>query len=162
MLYSSLLLLCLSSCTQEEILQVCCPEFNVGMLFIGTMMRNEVVNVTNCRRYSSYTGYGNSFTCAGPLAAGQTVIQDILTIDACYSGHFSIPNQLRDINKAFTSFSSHANHYPSEELRCISTGKWGCGVFGGVVAHKFLQQLISARLAGVAIEFSAFGGDAVS
>lgn len=26
----------IESCTQEEILQQCCPEFNVGMLFIGT------------------------------------------------------------------------------------------------------------------------------
>eukprot|EP00658_Telonema_sp_P-2_P045164 TRINITY_DN3308_c0_g1_i14.p1 TRINITY_DN3308_c0_g1~~TRINITY_DN3308_c0_g1_i14.p1 ORF type:complete len:314 (+),score=100.04 TRINITY_DN3308_c0_g1_i14:52-942(+) len=30
------------SCTQEEILQVCCPEFNVGMTFIGCMAENEV------------------------------------------------------------------------------------------------------------------------
>ena len=25
----------------------------------------------------------------------------------------------------------------------VSTGRWGCGVFGGVPAHKFLQQVTS-------------------
>ena len=45
------------SCTQEEILQVCCPEFNVGMLLLGVMTDGEVVNVRGCRRYSRYSGY---------------------------------------------------------------------------------------------------------
>ena len=45
------------SCTQEEILQVCCPEFNVGMLLLGVMADGEVVNVRGCRRYSRYSGY---------------------------------------------------------------------------------------------------------
>ena len=44
------------SCTQEEILQLCCPEFNVGMLLLGKMGDGEVVNVTGCRRYSRYSG----------------------------------------------------------------------------------------------------------
>ena len=38
------------SCTQEEIIQVCCPEFNVGMFFIGTMRPDEAIVVHNCRR----------------------------------------------------------------------------------------------------------------
>ena len=45
------------SCTQEEILQMCCPEFNVGMLLLGVMADGEVVNVRGCRRYSRYSGY---------------------------------------------------------------------------------------------------------
>ena len=50
----------IASCTQEEILQVCCPEFNVGMLFQGTMRDEEVMVVHGCRRYSAYSGYLHS------------------------------------------------------------------------------------------------------
>jgi hypothetical protein len=35
----------ISSATQEEILQVCCPEFNVGLIFLGRMSDDEVINV---------------------------------------------------------------------------------------------------------------------
>ena len=41
------------SCTQEEIIQVCCPEFNAGMFFIGKMRQDEVIVVHNCRRCES-------------------------------------------------------------------------------------------------------------
>jgi hypothetical protein len=69
----------IDSCTQEEILQMCCPEFNVGMLAIGIMEDDEVVVVRRCRRYVAYTGYLNTFAVAGPVDGP---IQDILTIDA--------------------------------------------------------------------------------
>ncbi len=39
----------------------------------------------------------------------------------------------------------------------VSTGKWGCGAFGGVAAHKLLQQSVAAAAAGVDLEFSSFG-----
>ncbi len=39
----------------------------------------------------------------------------------------------------------------------MSTGRWGCGVFGGLPAHKFVQQVLAARLAGVRLRFSTFG-----
>eukprot|EP00966_Prymnesium_polylepis_P068055 1581879-Prymnesium_polylepis.1 len=42
----------IASTTQEEILQVCCPEMNVGLLFIGCMREDEVVNVRDCRRFA--------------------------------------------------------------------------------------------------------------
>lgn len=41
--------------------KVCCPEFNVGMTFIGNMQEDEVVNVANVKRFTEYTGYLNSF-----------------------------------------------------------------------------------------------------
>ena len=39
----------------------------------------------------------------------------------------------------------------------ITAGRWGCGVFGGVPAHKFMQQLVAARFAGCDLRFSTFG-----
>lgn len=138
----------IASCTQEEILQMCCPEFNVGMLFIGTMEDDEVVNVLNCRRYSKYTGYLDTIQCTGPVE--EHSVQHILTLDACINDHFKMSNILRDIRKAFTSFVA------LPEGSRVSTGKWGCGVFGGVPAHKFMQQVIAARAAGVQLRFSTF------
>lgn len=59
--------------------------------------------------------------------------------------------QLRDICKAYSCFRDLG------ATACISTGRWGCGVFGGLPAHKFTQQVIAATLAGTALRFSTFG-----
>eukprot|EP00667_Euglena_gracilis_P011239 EG_transcript_11476 len=152
----------IESCTQEEILQQCCPEFNVGMLFIGTMAEDEVVVVHNCRRYVTYRGYGDTFEVIGP-APGP--VQAILTLDACRARHFARAAVLRDVRKAYTAFAAlhgpagppSADAAPPALVPVVSTGRWGCGVFGGTPAHKFLQQLLAACLAGVALEFSTFG-----
>ena len=45
----------------------------------------------------------------------------------------------------------------SDTQPIVSTGRWGCGVFGGLPAHKFTQQVLAARLAGVSLRFSTFG-----
>jgi len=145
----------IDSCTQEEILQMCCPEFNVGMLAIGIMEDDEVVVVRRCRRYVAYTGYLNTFAVAGPVDGP---IQDILTIDACTSEHFSREMVLRDVRKAYTAFKCLADESTNAgSPPVVSTGRWGCGIFGGTVAHKFIQQLIAARMANVSLEFSIFG-----
>ena len=145
------------SCTQEEILESCCPEFTVGMLWIGQMGDNEVVNVQNVRRFSVYSGYLRTFRCQGLLS--ELVVHDILTMDACFENHFDRKNIQRDLNKAYFAFKTH-----DAAVRCsgrngaiVSTGKWGCGAFGGITAHKFVQQALAASLAGVQLDFSAFG-----
>ena len=55
---------------------------------------------------------------------------------------------LRDVQKAALAFAGQ---------KVISTGRWGCGVFGGTPAHKFVQQLVAAMLSGSQIHFSTFG-----
>eukprot|EP01050_Picozoa_sp_SAG11_P010134 SAG11_NODE_1000_length_6221_cov_10.092943_2_plen_254_part_00 len=171
----------IASCTQEEIMQICCPEFNVGMLFLGSMEPHEVVIVHGCRRYARYTGYLHTYMYAGPWEAGPATaaepaangggaggnagtVQSILTMDACTSGHFTEHGVLRDVQKATLCF---------EGVGRVSTGRWGCGVFGGTPPHKFAQQLVAAALAGqvqpqppqlveqlismVRLQFSTFG-----
>ena len=54
------------SATQEEILESCCPEITAGMLLIGKLNDDEVVNVRNVRRFAMYSGYLESFQCQGP------------------------------------------------------------------------------------------------
>eukprot|EP00316_Scyphosphaera_apsteinii_P015595 CAMPEP_0119341182 /NCGR_PEP_ID=MMETSP1333-20130426/101807_1 /TAXON_ID=418940 /ORGANISM="Scyphosphaera apsteinii, Strain RCC1455" /LENGTH=394 /DNA_ID=CAMNT_0007353087 /DNA_START=310 /DNA_END=1494 /DNA_ORIENTATION=+ len=153
----------ISSCTQEEILQVCCPEMNVGMLFIGLIREDEVVNVLRCRRFSGYSGYAHTFQCQSLKAESGIIVQDVLVLDACTRAHYSHGSLLRDVRKAATSFRallphSHLNELTSLPSRpIVSTGRWGCGVFGGNPSHKFVQQLIAASLAGVHLRFSTFG-----
>jgi len=151
------------SCTQEEILESCCPEITVGLLWMGKMADNEVVNVRNVRRFATYSGYLRSFQCQGPPPAQQPIIiQDVLTMDACYDDHFSIENIQRDLNKAYFAFKMHAaaksksndDTSTGKAVPVISTGKWGCGAFEGQAAHKFVQQALAANLAGVDLEFS--------
>jgi hypothetical protein len=148
----------IDSCTQEEILEVCCPEFMVGMLFIGKMRDDEVVNVQGVRRFTTYSGYLNSFCCTGPITDNNASnIQTILTMDACSRKHFSEANLVRDLSKAYYAFREHARNSVTGQFPVISTGKWGCGVFGGVPAHKMVQQVLAANLAEVDLEFSCFG-----
>lgn len=135
------------SCTQEEIIQTCCPEFNVGMLHLGCMNQNEVVKVHGVRRFCEYSGYGFSFTFGGP-STKKTLVQTILTMDAVTQGHFRKECNLRDIRKAYLSFKG---------CDVVSTGRWGCGAFGGQPAHKFAQQLVAAMLADCSLRFSTFG-----
>jgi hypothetical protein len=139
----------IASCTQEEIMQVCCPEFCVGMTFIGAMNDAEVVVVHGCRRYSAYRGYMYRFEYAGPWE-GPSDVQAILTMDACTASHFSERSVLRDIQKAAMCFRGSGT---------VSTGRWGCGVFGGTPAHKFVQQLVGAMVGGGCdtVQFSTFG-----
>ena len=86
----------------------------------------------------------------------------------------------RDLNKAVTSFASVvrgiAMDCPSpadpstgaaaegggaaslvQNEVCVSTGKWGCGVFNGDVTLKVLQQWAAASVAGVSLRVSTFG-----
>ena len=147
---------------------MCCPEMNIGMLFIGCMREDEVVNVRNCRRFAAYAGYLHTFHCTGSAAGAP--LADVLTIDACMQRHFSAENVLRDTRKAYTSFAALASVPPVSALPgsrkrpvtaaatpSVSTGRWGCGVFGGTPAHKFAEQMCAAGLAGVSLQFSTFG-----
>lgn len=130
---------------------------------------NEIVNVLNVRRFAKYSGYLRSFKCEGPVDT--TTTQDTLTMDACYDDHFTEQNNRRDLSKAYVSFRAHAQAAlaatacvtTNKRKRsgapapcCISTGKWGCGVFGGIPAHKFVQQVLAANLADANVAFSTF------
>mmetsp|Transcript_12520 Transcript_12520/g.36968 ORF Transcript_12520/g.36968 Transcript_12520/m.36968 type:complete len:496 (-) Transcript_12520:78-1565(-) len=157
----------ISSCTQEEILTVCCPEVTVGMIFIGKLADNEIVNIRNVRRYSLYSGYLKTFSCNGrlPQKNGSDCLQTIITMDACYTNHFLQKNIERDVSKAYYAFSEHANSFSGQtkpsmksDVPVVSTGKWGCGMFGGLTSHKMIQQALAANMAGVRLDFSALGG----
>ena len=49
-------------CVQEEIRFVICPELLVSLLFTECLNSNESVFIRGAERFSSYTGYGSTFT----------------------------------------------------------------------------------------------------
>lgn len=62
-------------------------------------------------------------------------------MDACFQGQFTRENIDRDLGKAWGAFQKSKDDI-------IVTGNWGCGVFGGDLIFKFLQQLCAAIILG--------------
>lgn len=52
-------------CVQEEIRFVICPELICTRLFVERMDRHEAVFIMGCERFSSYTGYAQTFKFTG-------------------------------------------------------------------------------------------------
>jgi len=140
------------SCTQEEIVQVCCPEMNVGMLFYGLMDDDTVILTHNVRRFSKYSGYLRTFAFNGQCDFNDYKDQTIITMDALFCKQYTDKGNLRDTKKAYMAWKAtldwHVQHdgEKQHEPIQISTGQWGCGMFGGIAAHKYLQQVIAAQL----------------
>ncbi|TPX59747.1 hypothetical protein SpCBS45565_g07666 [Spizellomyces sp. 'palustris'] len=143
------------SATQEEILFSCCPEAFVGLLFCEAMSDDEVIIIRNVKRFSEYTGYGDTFQFAGFYNGGPRS-HTLLALDACTSRHFDKAMVDRDLHKAYMGFSYVASP-ESDGPRKITTSHWGCGVFGGEIHLKFLQQVLAASSADVALDYSTFG-----
>ncbi|KAL4471969.1 hypothetical protein ABPG72_018471 [Tetrahymena utriculariae] len=133
---------------QEEIRFCICPEMLVSLLvFDKSMQANEVIIMKGIKQYSDYQGYSNSFRF---IKMGNSQIQKqkrnnpqtILAIDAlCFNSsdnQFSEENVSRELNKSYMGFKQQ------EQLKVISTGKWGCGAFLGVFDLKFAIQWIAS------------------
>lgn len=138
------------SLTQEEILFSTYSECFIVLACVPNELEDDqVVLIKNVWRHSNYVGYAETFFFAGPNT--DRIVQDIIVMDAPMSGQFICV--YRDIFKAQTGFASTAS-------RNISTGKWGCGAFGGDVTLKFLQQVIAKQLARKEVlYYSSFGNE---
>ena len=150
---------------QEEILFAIEPEATVAMLFMEVMKNNDAIRIDNTIKYSLYVGYGSNFKFLNPAfdTKDMTKIKKskIIAIDASvkYLLNYNIDYIQRDIHKAYVGFDLVNYNYKdkndendiqkNEESKTISTGNWGCGVFGGSHELKFLQQWIAASFAGV-------------
>mmetsp|Transcript_63400 Transcript_63400/g.174439 ORF Transcript_63400/g.174439 Transcript_63400/m.174439 type:complete len:374 (+) Transcript_63400:928-2049(+) len=155
------------SCTQEEVMQVCCPEFNVGLLHFGTMADDQVVVVRNVRRTSDYEGYMSTFQfkplAPDPLApsahdGAPPRVGDIITIDAVRSMHYGTEQQLRDLNKVELAFGGarRGGEQRAGDRYHVSSGRWGCGIFGGYVPHKVVQQALGAHMSNTKVYISRY------
>ena len=110
--------------------------------------------MSNFRRYASYEGYQMTTKLKDPASLDAVSRMDFVAIDATkftkYGGaeslseedQFKMKNVIRDLNKALVGFN-----FPEEfRHKIISTGKWGCGAFGGDPQLKFLIQWMATSL----------------
>ena len=69
-----------------------------------------------------------------------------------------VPHILRDLAKAFIGFSGVTIDPAFEEEKRLKviTGKWGCGIFGGMPELKLLIQWIAASMSGREMIFTTF------
>jgi len=141
------------------------------------MKTNESITIVGAERFSTHTGYGNSFRWAGDFVDKQPVdrkqrLSNVIVgydaLDAKNCNQFSEENMLREIIKAYVAVA-----IPDETTRGVkaeekdaktrykfdtfATGNWGCGAFGGDIPLKAMLQWIACSLAGKHIRYFDFG-----
>ena len=123
-----------------------------SILFVGVNHCFIVLHGTEL--VSRYKGYGSRVEWDGPYNDKTPRTQDgsidntVIAIDALMfpTGQFDRSCIDRDMCKAYVGFSYPypADHFLAGlDKKDVSTGKWGCGVFGGDIEMKFLQQWIA-------------------
>jgi len=128
-------------------------------------------NPTQYSKTGKYKGYGSwwkydgDFVDESPKDKNRNFITPIVAIDAIqYSmknreynlEQFKEQHMLRDINKALAGFQPVKEDLVPKEY-VIATGNWGCGVFGGMVELKSLEQWLAASQHGREVQYHTFG-----
>eukprot|EP01065_Artemidia_motanka_P005284 TRINITY_DN1255_c0_g1_i1.p1 TRINITY_DN1255_c0_g1~~TRINITY_DN1255_c0_g1_i1.p1 ORF type:complete len:641 (+),score=184.26 TRINITY_DN1255_c0_g1_i1:81-1925(+) len=152
-------------CVQEEIRFCICPELILARVVSERMTRTESVVVCGARRFSRYTGYASSFRWAGPhrdkasmwagVLSTAVVAMDAMDFRLYGGGSSQYDPQMvnRELGKAYAAFCgsdlvSLPQARPAKKAgTAVSTGKWGCGVFGGDAELKAVVQWLAASVA---------------
>eukprot|EP00759_Apiculatamorpha_spiralis_P034920 PhF_6_TR36007/c0_g1_i1/m.52173/K07759/PARG; poly(ADP-ribose) glycohydrolase len=166
-------------CVQEEIRFAVCPELLGARVVCEGMSPTEAIIINGAIQYSGYTGYGHGFRWSEPhedLSPLRHNVKDVcvLAIDATNFNSTNLsPEQqyypywcLREINKAYVGFhGSSKSILPQgrpKSKAAISTGNWGCGVFGGNAQLKALIQLCAASAVSRPVRYYTFGNAALA
>ncbi|KAF5300802.1 hypothetical protein FQR65_LT09105 [Abscondita terminalis] len=152
-------------CVQEEIRFIICPELIVGRLFTEQLGETEALIVTGAERYSSYSGYGDTYewredyidnTPFDPFGRRRSAI---VVIDATKFrksvDQYKMTNMLRELNKAYSGFYSNFKH----RLQPVATGNWGCGAYKGDPKLKFLLQLMACNVSNRDMVYFTFNNE---
>ena len=149
------------SATQEEVLFCVRPELYAAMPICQRVLENEIIIISNAYKIMENTGYLNSFKFKNlkenifyDSDFAQNDKEDILCLDATFQDHYTFKSVLQDISKFYSACNYCKQKYNNAG---ISTGSWGCGAFWCDKAHKFLQQLVSAKVNNVKLSYSTFG-----
>ncbi|XP_059178130.1 poly(ADP-ribose) glycohydrolase-like [Physella acuta] len=161
---------------QEEIRFMLCPEMIVARLFTECLLDTEVLIMTGCERFSSYTGYSDTFKFKEPYIDDmerdnwerrytEVVAMDALVIKI-YKEQFEKWQLNRELNKAYCAFNGKYKedeyHRRNLDLPAVCTGNWGCGAFGGDKQLKALIQLMAAAAAQRDVCYFTFGDKELS
>mmetsp|Transcript_18958 Transcript_18958/g.73043 ORF Transcript_18958/g.73043 Transcript_18958/m.73043 type:complete len:644 (+) Transcript_18958:1-1932(+) len=156
-------------CVQEEIRFMICPELLASLLFTAEMQDNETCILTGAERFSNYTGYSSTFNFAGPHLETQERDEKgrlkvkVAAFDALHFGlgkrerwrQYRWSAVQRELNKAYCAFMPEPSD-PSD-ISTVTTGNWGCGVFGGFLDLKAVLQLMACAQAGKDVNYCTFG-----
>lgn len=147
-----------SGCVQEEIRFAICPELIISRLFTEKLLDNEVLIISGCEQFNTYSGYANTF-CWESDFTDNTVCDEwcrrctrIAVIDALYFSydkkHIQYETKYvdRELNKAFCGFMERRRSDASNKC-AIASGNWGCGAFNGDPKLKAIIQLMAASQA---------------
>jgi hypothetical protein len=144
------------SATQEEILFSIRPEMYIAMFICQRIYQNEIIVISNVNRLFDYEGYSSSFKFIKIVDNIDGLNENVLALDSTMFDHYLMNNVIQDISKFYTGCNFCKKNYQNP---CISTGSWGCGAFGCDRAHKFLQQILCAKVNNVKLSFSTFGNE---
>jgi len=159
---------------QEEIQFITHPELIVSRLFTEKLMENEVLFVTGFEKFNNYTGYSSTFkftgdaedniqtinTKFGKRKLSYMVAMDAKSFKKNKEDQYLKHNIIRDLNKCFVAFSAYPTiEKENEKLSTISTGNWGCGIYGGDQELKSLIQLLVASHCNRNLIFSTFNDE---
>ena len=150
----------------------------VSLLFCEAMSKDEAILITGAEQFSTYKGYGGSFTYSGPftdpniLDVKNRCSVSIAAIDAIPAAwlpggamyQFKEEAVLREVNKAYCGFSFDAvGDTAGGNTRVpVATGNWGCGAFGGSKELKTLIQWMASSQAGRKMIYYTFGDTRLS
>ena len=135
------------SMTQEEVLFSTASECFIALLCCPKeLLDDEVVIMKNIWQHATYSGYLDTCKFTGSCSE----IVDVIVMDAVTENQYYAFE--RDLKKAYMGFAN-------VDSDSITTGKWGCGVFGGDYCLKFVQQVMAAQMAGKKLYYSSFTND---
>eukprot|EP01107_Rhizomastix_libera_P014980 TRINITY_DN5175_c0_g1_i2.p1 TRINITY_DN5175_c0_g1~~TRINITY_DN5175_c0_g1_i2.p1 ORF type:complete len:220 (+),score=27.48 TRINITY_DN5175_c0_g1_i2:452-1111(+) len=116
--------------------------------------------MTGCPQFSTYSGYSFTFKwtggCPSPVNKPAPAILAIDAINANAQVQVQKSSIMRDLHKAYIGFSAADDLEipPCFERTLISTGSWGCGIFGGDELMKLIEQLLASVASGHRVEYS--------
>ena len=151
---------------QEEILLLICPEILVARAFVKVMNHIQSISISGFEIISKSKGYGSSLQYdtynIDDTPYNNNSFQSLtIAVDAIpfYSNNINQFNPIfiiRELIKFCTGLQGNNKDKLGFKFDFCSTGKWGCGAFGGDVCMKFLIQFIACLFHDVGFNFSCF------
>ena len=155
---------------QEEILLLICPEILVARAFVKKMNHIQSISMSGFEIISKSQGYGNSLKY-GTYNIDKTPYVNnsfkslMIAVDAYPIYGEQIWTQInpifsmRELIKFITGLQGNREEVLGFKFDFCSTGKWGCGAFGGDVYMKFLIQFIACLFFDIGFNFSCFNDE---
>ena len=156
-------------CVQEEILLLIYPEILVARAFVKKMDNIQSISMSGIEQFSNYTGYASTLKFGGYYIdqnkfennsfQSLMIAVDALPVYSTNLDQFNFSHSFREFIKFLTGLQGNSSQILNFQFNSCSTGKWGCGAFGGNVFIKFLIQFLACLFADIEFNFSCFNNE---